>query len=185
MGITVTKRILTLLFLVFSLPAYAQQTATPAEPVVVTTGEGLVQAVPDRAWINISAESRAATAREAQKRNTDAMTPVLSKLKSSGIAADAIRTIAYDVQYEWDFVNGKRVGKGYVARNTVEVRVDSVDRVGEYLELAVASEPGRSLARCTLPCPSGEWWRPVVAVILRSSSSDSPHEDRPVRDINC
>ena len=134
-----TKRILTLLFLVFALPAYAQQTASPAEPVVVTTGEGLVQAVPDRAWINISTESRAPTAREAQKRNTDAMTPVLSKLKSSGIAADAIRTIAYDVQYEWDFVNGKRVGKGYVARNTVEVRVDSVDRVGEYLEMAVAS----------------------------------------------
>jgi len=43
------------------------------------------------------------------------------------------------VQYEWDFVNGKRVGKGYVARNSVEVRVDSVDRVGEYLEMAVAS----------------------------------------------
>ena len=43
------------------------------------------------------------------------------------------------MQYEWDFVNGKRVGRGYVARNTVEVRVDSVDRVGEYLEIAVAS----------------------------------------------
>jgi len=122
-----------------ALPANAQQQAPLNEPVVVTTGEGLVQAAPDRAWINISAESRASTAREAQKRNTDAMTPVLSKLKSSGVAADAIRTIVYDVQYEWDFVNGKRVGKGYVARNTVEVRVDSVDRVGEYLELAVAS----------------------------------------------
>jgi len=120
-------------------PAYAQQQAPLNEPVVVTTGEGLVQAAPDRAWINISAESRASTAREAQKRNSDAMTPVLSKLKSSGVAADAIRTLVYDVQYEWDFVNGKRVGKGYVARNTVEVRVDSVDRVGEYLELAVAS----------------------------------------------
>jgi len=95
--------------------------------------------VPDRAWINISAESRAATAREAQKRNTDAMTPVLSKLKSSGIAADAIRTIAYDVQYEWDFVNNKRVGRGYVARNTIDVRVDSIDRVGEFLEIAVGA----------------------------------------------
>ena len=123
----------------FTLPASAQQPTTPAEPVVVTSGVGLVQAVPDRAWITISAESRASTAREAQKRNTDAMTPVLAKLKSSGVAADAIRTIAYDVQYEWDFVNGKRVGKGYVARNSVEVRVDSVDRVGEYLEVAVAS----------------------------------------------
>ena len=122
-----------------TLPAYAQQPTTPAEPVVVTSGVGLVQAVPDRAWITISAESRASTAREAQKRNTDAMTPVLAKLKASGVAADAVRTIAYDVQYEWDFVNGKRVGKGYVARNSVEVRVDSVDRVGEYLEVAVAS----------------------------------------------
>ena len=125
--------------LLVALPAYAQQPATPAEPVVVTQGEGLVQAVPDRAWITISAESRASSAREAQRRNTEAMTPVLSKLKSSGIAADAVRTIAYDVQYEWDFVNGKRVGKGYVARNSVEVRVDNVERVGEYLEMAVAS----------------------------------------------
>ena len=105
----------------------------------MTTGEGLVNAVPDRAWITITAESRASTAREAQRRNTEAMTPVLSKLKSAGVPADAIRTVSYDVQYEWDFVNGKRVGRGYVARNSVEVRVDNVERVGEYLEIAVAS----------------------------------------------
>ena len=134
-----TKRLVTMLFVFVALPAYAQQPSTPAEPVVVTTGEGLVHAVPDRAWITISAESRASTAREAQRRNTEAMTPVLSKLKSAGVAADAIRTVSYDVQYEWDFVNGKRVGRGYVARNSVEVRVDNVDRVGEYLEIAVAS----------------------------------------------
>ena len=125
--------------LVVALPAYAQQPAAPSEPVVVTNGEGIVHVAPDRAWITISAESRAPSAREAQRRNTEAMTPVLSKLKAAGVAADAIRTVAYDVQYEWDFVNGKRVGRGYVARNSVEVRVDSVDRVGEYLEIAVAS----------------------------------------------
>ena len=43
------------------------------------------------------------------------------------------------MQYEWDFVNGKRVGRGYVARNTIEVRIDTIDRVGEYLEIAVGS----------------------------------------------
>jgi len=121
------------------LPAYAQQPTASNDPVVVMNGEGIVQAVPDRAWITISAESRAPSAREAQRRNSEAMTPVLAKLKAAGIAADAIRTIAYDVQYEWDFVNGKRVGRGYVARNSVEVRVDAVDRVGEYLEIAVTS----------------------------------------------
>ena len=132
-------KIPTLLLLFVAVPAFAQQPATPTEPVVVMTGEGLVQAVPDRAWITIGAESRASSARDAQRRNVELMTPVQNKLKSAGIPADAIRTISYDVQYEWDYVNNKRVGRGYVARNTIEVRVDNVDRVGEYLEIAVGS----------------------------------------------
>ena len=103
------------------------------------SGEGTVQAVPDRAWITIGAESRASSAADAQRRNTEAMTPVLAKLKSSGVPAEAIRTVGYDVQYEWDFVNNRRVGRGYVARNTVEVRVDAVDRLGELLEAAIGS----------------------------------------------
>jgi uncharacterized protein YggE len=112
---------------------------TPSEPVVVVSGEGIVQAVPDRAWITISAESRASSAREAQRRNTEAMTPVLEKLKGAGVPSDAIRTIGYDLQYEWEYVNNRRVGRGYVARNSIEVRVDTIDRVGEYLEMAVGS----------------------------------------------
>jgi uncharacterized protein YggE len=124
--------------------SFAQQVppavpTTPAEPQVTVSGEGMVQAVPDRAWITISAESRASNPREAQRRNTEAMTPVLDKLKAAGVPAEAIRTVAYDVQYEWEWVNNRRVGKGYLARNTVEVRVDSVDRVGEYLEIAAGS----------------------------------------------
>jgi uncharacterized protein YggE len=107
--------------------------------VVVVIGEGLVLAVPDRAWITIGAESRAPSPREAQRRNTELMKPVQDKLRAAGIPAEAIRTLAYDVQYEWDFVNGKRVGRGYVARNTIEVRVDAIDRVGELLEVAASS----------------------------------------------
>ena len=131
---------LALLLVMVPAAAYPQQTATgPIEPLVVTTGEGFVQAVPDRGWITISAESRASTAREAQRRNTEAMTPVIDKLKAAGIPADAIKTIGYDVQYEWDYVNNRRVGRGYVARNTIDVRVDTVDRIGDYLEIAAGS----------------------------------------------
>ena len=124
--------------LLIAVPAMAQ-TPQPAEPAVVVSGEGLVQAVPDRAWVTISAESRASNPRDAQKRNVDAMTPVQAKLKAAGIAGDAIRTIGYDLQQEFDFVNGKRVSRGYVARNTIEVRVDQIDRIGEVLEIAVGS----------------------------------------------
>jgi uncharacterized protein len=129
-----------LFVLLLALPACAQ-TSTPAgEPSTVTVGgEGLVQAVPDRAWITVGTESRAASAREAQQRNADLMTPVLAKLKGAGLTADAIRTIGYDVQQEFDFVSGRRVSRGYVARNTVEIRVDAVDRVGELMEIAGSS----------------------------------------------
>jgi uncharacterized protein YggE len=119
--------------------AYAQQSTPRDEPVVVTTGEGILNVVPDRAWITLSAESRANSPREAQQKNAQAMTPVLDKLKSAGVPADAIRTVGYDLQQEFDYVNNRRVSRGYVARNTVDVRVDTVDRVGELLEVAVTS----------------------------------------------
>jgi len=120
-------------------PALAAAQQPRPEPLVVTTGEGLVQAVPDRAWVNITAESRAPNPREAQRRNVEAMTPVQDQLRAAGIPADAIKTIAYDLQQEWDFVNNRRVSRGYVARNTIEVRVDAIDRVGEVLEISVGS----------------------------------------------
>jgi uncharacterized protein len=133
----------TLLILVFlsltSAAAAQQQPAAPAEPVVVASGQGIVFAVPDRAWITISAESRAPSPREAQRLNAEAMRPVQDKLRAAGIPTEAIRTAGYDVQYEWDFVNGKRVGRGYVARNTIDVRIDAIDRVGEFLEIAASA----------------------------------------------
>lgn len=130
---------LVVLLTLTSAVAAQQPQPAPAEPMAVASGQGVVYAVPDRAWITVSAESRAPSPREAQRLNAEAMKPVQDKLRAAGVPAEAIRTISYDVQYEWDFVNNKRVGRGYVARNTIEVRIDSVDRVGEMLEIAVGA----------------------------------------------
>jgi hypothetical protein len=136
----VTARLSAVLLLLAPLTAEGRQPAQPSpEPTVVTSGEGIVTAVPDRAWITIGAESRASNPREAQRRNADAMRPVQQKLLAAGVAPDAIRTVGYDLQYEWDVVNNRRVGRGYLARNTIEVRIDNVERVGEFLEIAVGS----------------------------------------------
>jgi len=108
-------------------------------PVVITSGEGIVKRAPDRAWVSISAESRARSPRDAQRANADAMTAVTAKLKSAGLAADAIRTVGYDIQPEFDFNNGKQTLRGYVARNTIEARIDDLARVGEVVDLAVGS----------------------------------------------
>jgi hypothetical protein len=132
-----------LLAIVLAATTAAAQTPAPAAPaegpVVVTTGEGIVKLPPDRVWVSIAAESRARSPRDAQRANADAMAAVLAKLKGAGLPADAIRTSGYDLQPEFDYANGKQTLRGYVARNTVEVRVDAIDRAGEILDLAVGS----------------------------------------------
>ena len=106
---------------------YAQAPIQPSEgPVVVTAGEAIVKRVPDRAWVQITAESRARNPREAQKLNSDAMSAVLQKLKGAGLPPDALQTRGYDLQPEYDYNNGRQTVRGYVARNTVEVRVEFV-----------------------------------------------------------
>ena len=105
----------------------------------MTSGEGVVQAAPDRAFITVVTESRAANPREAQARNTQLMKPVQDKLRGLGIPADAIRTLSYDLHQEFDFPNGRRVAKGFVAINSVEVRVDAIDRLGELLDVVVTA----------------------------------------------
>jgi uncharacterized protein YggE len=119
-------------------PAVAQQ--TPADvPVVVTTGEGVVKRVPDRAYVSIAAESRAKTPAETQKLNADAMSAVLAKVKALGLPADAIRTSGYELRPEFDYANNKQTLRGYVARNSVEVRVDDLPKLGEILDVAVSA----------------------------------------------
>ena len=125
-----------------SASAARAQTQTPMplqnEPVVVATGEGIVKAAPDQAFVTLAAETRSKNPKEAQAQNAKTMSALHDKLLAAGIPKDAIRTTAYDLQLESDWVNGRQVPRGYLARNMVEVRVDDITRVGEVIDIAVA-----------------------------------------------
>ena len=125
------------------LPAASRaQTAVASAPepsVIVTSGEAVNKVAPDRAWVTITSESRARSPREAQKQNAAAMTNVMQQLKAAGLPADAVRTTTVDLQPEFDYAGGRQTLRGYVARNSVEVRVDTLSRLGEILDLVVGS----------------------------------------------
>lgn len=132
-------RATSLLVLLIAAPAAAQPAPPPPPSVIVTTGEGSVKQAPDRAWVSIAAESRARTAQEAQRLNTEAMTAVVEKIKAAGVPADAIQTTGYNLQPEFDYQNGKQTLRGYVARNQVQVRVDVLAKAGEVITAAVGT----------------------------------------------
>jgi hypothetical protein len=132
--------VLAALLVSFLFPSFpAAQTTASAEPVVVVSGEGLVKAAPDQAWATFAVESRSKNPKDAQAQNAKAMTSVHEKLVASGIPKEAIRTLSYDLNLESDWVNGRQVPRGYVARNTIEVRLDDITRVGEIIDIAITN----------------------------------------------
>ena len=120
-------------------PAMAQDSIKFDFPVVVTSGEAEVKRAADRAWVTINVESRARDPKEAQSANIQAMNAVMQKLKSLSLGADAIRTTGVELNAEFDYANGRQTLRGYVARNTIEVRVDDIAKVGEVISASVGS----------------------------------------------
>jgi uncharacterized protein YggE len=108
----------------------------PHPPAIVVLGRGKVQAAPDRAFVSLAVESRDASPQKAQAKNAATMTAVRTALGDGKVPSDAIRTLGYQLAEEVDWQNGKRVSRGYLARNTVEVRLDDVTRVGEVIDIA-------------------------------------------------
>lgn len=122
------------------LLAAAAATAQPAEPPqVIVAGDGIVRTAPDQAWVSIGAESRSKSSKEAQQRNAQAMTGVQQKIEAFGIPKNAIKTTAIDLQLEFDYANGRQTPHGYVARNTIEVRVDDLAKLGDVMDAVVGS----------------------------------------------
>ena len=67
------------------------------------------------------------------------MNAVIEKIKAAGIPAEAIQTTGYNLQPEFDYNNGRQTLRGYVARNSVQVRVDALAKTGDVISAAVGS----------------------------------------------
>lgn len=116
--------------LVLAAPVSAQD-APSTVPTVVTNGEATISRPPDVAYLTLAVEARAKNPRDAQRQNAEAMAGVQKQLAAAGIAKDALRTLGLWLEQEFDTAGLRRVSRGYVARNTLEVRIDDVARAGE------------------------------------------------------
>jgi len=121
------------------LRAEDEAAATARQRLVVVDGDATVRRAPDRAFLTVAVESRDKDPREAQKQAASAMAAVQKKLAVGGLPADAVRTLSYDLTLEADYVNGRRVPRGYVARNSIEVRLDEVTKTGETIDQVIGA----------------------------------------------
>ncbi len=117
--------------------AAAQPPRGPEPPTVVTNGRAIVKRAPDRAFVSLATETRASKPAQAQKDNARAMEKVREELRGQKIPDEAIRTTSFNLREDVDWVNGKRVPRGYVVSNVIEVRVDALESLGGLLDQVV------------------------------------------------
>lgn len=120
-------------------PLAAQNAAQATDPpAIVAQGEAVVREAPDVAWVQIAVEARGAKPEDARGRAGDAMTSVMTALKSH-VPAQAVKTSIFTVQPEMDYSAGGPRLRDYVARNQIEVRVDDLDKLTAIMDATVAS----------------------------------------------
>lgn len=123
------------------LTIHAQDTRAPVEPIpqIAVTGRGEIKVSPDRATIQVSVQTRAATAAAAAAENATKQQDVLTAFRKLGLGNDQLSTINYNVYPEQRYEQGKEpVIVGYNVTNTILVDVRKLDQVGPVIDAALA-----------------------------------------------
>jgi uncharacterized protein YggE len=123
------------------LIAHAQDSQAPfgAIPQIVVTGRGEVKVSPDRATIQISVQTRGATAAGAAAENANKQQGVLAALRALGLGNDQLSTINYNVYPEQRYEQGKEpVIVAYNVTNTILAEVRKLTQVGPVIDAALS-----------------------------------------------
>jgi uncharacterized protein len=110
------------------------------ERTIVVTGDGSVDATPDRATVALSVIVLRPTAQEAQQQSAATMAQVVSKIVAAGIPQTSIRTTTVSLypQRRPD-QGGPGPITGYQSFNRVIVTVDDISRVGQVIDAGVGA----------------------------------------------
>jgi len=105
----------------------------------MVVGHGEVKVTPDRATIQISVQTRAATAAAAATENAAKQQSVLNALRALGLGSDQLSTVNYNVYPEQRYQEGKDPEiVGYNVTNTVLVEVRKLNQVGSVIDAALS-----------------------------------------------
>lgn len=109
--------------------------AAVAEGRLTVAGEARVAAQPDMATLTLGALGRGKTAAEAMNETSVAVEAILARLAALGVAQRDVQTTQLRLREDtrWDQSRNEDVFMGYVARNTVEVRIRDLDGIGALL----------------------------------------------------
>ena len=103
---------------------------------LTVTATGSVSVMPDVAYITAGVMTQNADMATAQSDNKDVMNGLWDALKAAGLTEDDMRTIDYSAYPMYDYSDDREVITGYQVTNTVQLTINDIDSVGEFLDIA-------------------------------------------------
>lgn len=104
------------------------------------TGAGEARVAPDLATVRLGVTTRADSAAEAMRQNSEQQRAVIEALTGAGIPEAQIQTSGLNLNPVIDFSQEREpTVTGYEAGNMVTVRVTAIDRLGEVLDAIVGA----------------------------------------------
>ena len=152
----------------------SQVTGTGSEPrQILVTGIATVTLVPDEARLVIGVVAKGETAGEASRKNAEAMSKVIEALRGLGLTDKEIQTKWLSVNADYDCSGGRCVVVGYVATNTVEVKLRSekFQVISEVIDRSVAA--GANIVQGVLFTVSEERRRSMEEDLLKAAMADA------------
>lgn len=98
---------------------------SPSQTISVN-GQSQLDVTPDQITMGFLIQSVANTATEAQDANTETYNSFVLSVNNLNIDEKEIKTTNLNVQKNYEWINGKRVDKGYIATHSIEIKL-SVD----------------------------------------------------------
>lgn len=135
------------LLAVLPAAAIAESHRISGVPQMIVQGTGQVSLNPDIATVSVGVVVEAETAEAALAGNTEQMTAVFAALGAAGIDSTDIRTTEISLSPKWHHPGSgqDRTPRivGFVAANTVEIRVRALEGLGGVLDTVVRSGANR------------------------------------------
>jgi len=120
-----------------------------AKNTITVSDKGEIYVKPDLALATFSVINEAKTVTEAMTENTKKMNAVIDFIKGKGVEDKDLKTISFNIypRYEWQkgetcvppCPEGKRVLVGYEVRQSLEVKIRDMTKIGEIIEGATTA----------------------------------------------
>ena len=108
------------------------------------SGTATVEAMPNLVGIYFNIQTTGDTTNEASEANAEIVDELTDSLIALGLGKEDIITQSYNVYQDYDWINGNRIEKGYIATHSIKIKIstEESEKIGQIIDAGTSAGAG-------------------------------------------